>query len=171
MKEIWADINEYYKVSNLGRVKSVDRVIGNTFYASRILKPSLDTYGYPIVGLRINDKMSTKTVHRLVAIAFVPNPDNKATVNHKDGNKLNNAAYNLEWMTFGENNTHSHQNGTHDVVGESNGRAKLTVEQVVAIREEYATGKTSYPKLARKYGVGWSQISRIINKQQWSHLL
>ena len=103
MKEIWKDIKDYeghYQVSNLSRVKSIK------FGKERILKPVTDRHGYLIVGLWKNNKQKTYKVHRLVAEAFLPNPDNLPQVNHKDENPLNNNVNNLEWCNSKYNNTY-----------------------------------------------------------------
>jgi hypothetical protein len=96
--EIWKDISNYdnYKVSSFGNVKN-----NNT---GRILKPS-KIGGYYCVGLS-NVKTKTFSVHRLVAVAFIENPEGRPDVNHKDKNKLNNNLSNLEWVTAKENNIH-----------------------------------------------------------------
>ena len=102
--EIWKDIKGYesiYQVSNLGSVKRVS--------TGRILKGGTDSMGYRVVSLRKNPTQKTKTVHRLVAEAFLPNPDNLPCINHKDENKQNNRVDNLEWCTYSYNNTY----GTH----------------------------------------------------------
>lgn len=94
MEEIWKDIEGYeglYQVSNMGRVKSVRKNI--------ILKNSIARNGYKRVHLYKNKKGKHFQIHRLVANAFIPNPDNLPQVNHKDENKLNNCADNLEWCT------------------------------------------------------------------------
>ena len=106
MEEQWLDIIGYegYQVSNLGRVKS----LGN--YKTRkekILKQCIDKDGYLQVQLCKNGKIKTFKVHRLVAQAFIPNPDNLPQVNHKDENKENNIVSNLEWCTQQYNSEYS----------------------------------------------------------------
>ena len=107
--EIWKDIpgtDGEYKISNYGKVM--------TAKTGRILTPVLDERGYERVCLFKKDRNRRHKVHRLVAITFIPNPDNKEQVNHKDGNKRNNSVDNLEWVTNEENMHHSRANGLHD---------------------------------------------------------
>lgn len=106
MQEVWKDIAGYeglYQVSDLGRVKSLDRYVdyGKTtaLRKGRILKPGKATGGYLQVELWKSGASSTKLIHRLVAEAFVPNGENLSEVNHKDENKENNSADNLEWCS------------------------------------------------------------------------
>lgn len=115
---IWKDIPEYeglYQVSNLGEVKSLskNRNAFNSYYVSkeRILKPALNDSGYKIVVLTKNKKPKSLRIHRLVALAFIDNLENKPQVNHKDGNKTNNNVENLEWCTNGENGKHAYKLG------------------------------------------------------------
>lgn len=77
----------------------------------KILKPKIDKYGYQVITLSKDGVRKTYTIHQLVAKAFIPNPENKKTVNHKDGNKLNNCIDNLEWATEKENQQHKWKNG------------------------------------------------------------
>ena len=108
MLEIWRDIKNYegiYEVSNLGRIKSISR--NGTIKENRILKPN-KVMGYSQVGLQKYGTRKHKKIHRLVAEAFIPNPENKKEVNHKDGNKANNCVDNLEWVTTSENQLHSY---------------------------------------------------------------
>ena len=121
INEIWKDVvgfENLYQVSNLGRVK---RKKGETIYkdgriahfSETVLKPTIFKKGYLMVYLSKNSIKKTKQVHRIAAEAFIPNPDRKETVNHKDCNKLNNNVSNLEWMTNLENIQHSIENGRY----------------------------------------------------------
>lgn len=114
MKEIWKDIEEYegiYQVSNLGRVRSLDRLDGaNHRLNGKVLKIRKNTHGYLDISLYKNSVSSNNTIHRLVAEAFIPNPENKPQVNHIDEDKTNNSLANLEWMTAKENNNHGTRN-------------------------------------------------------------
>lgn len=109
--EIWKDIKDYeglYQVSNKGRIKSLERrcktAKGSRLVPEKIYAQTLDTYGYPIVTLHKNGKRKTMTIHRLVANAFIENPNNYSSVNHIDENKMNNSINNLEWCTTQYNN-------------------------------------------------------------------
>lgn len=113
MREEWRDITGYeglYQVSNLGRVKSLDRYLpfSGTISLRKgcLLKQSINKYGYERLGLYKNGKYKQHTVHRLVANTFIPNPDNLPCVNHKDENKLNNCVDNLEFCTVAYNNNY-----------------------------------------------------------------
>ena len=113
-QEIWKDVPNYeglYMVSDKGRIKSIDRIIVRSngrpyIYKGKIL-PGRIMFGYQIVQLCNLGNEKQFRVHRLVGIAFIPNPENKPEINHKDGIKSNNWTDNLEWNTPSENIIHS----------------------------------------------------------------
>lgn len=130
MCEIWKPVIGYeghYEISNYGIVKSISRIIvdknGRISKKNElILKPGINRDGYLQVGLSINNKLFSHYVHRLVAEAFIENPFNKTTVNHKDGNKLNNHISNLEWATKSEQAIHSLDMGLRNMPESWNGK-------------------------------------------------
>lgn len=117
MEEVWKSIEGFeglYEISSLGRVKSLPKELPYRFgvrvTSERIMKPNKNECGYRIVGLMKDKKRHMHKVHRLVAMAFIPNTENKRCVNHKDGNKENNSVENLEWVTHKENMKHAVEN-------------------------------------------------------------
>lgn len=122
-QEIWKPIEGFigYEVSNMGRVRGLDRHVsdrrapcGTKFVKGRIFRPSSTKgkgIGYYFVGLRTEDKRAKYyTIHKLVASAFKPNPDNLSCIDHIDGNIHNNKASNLDWVTYAENIKRSFDN-------------------------------------------------------------
>lgn len=153
MNEIWKDIEGYeglYQVSNLGRVKRVK--------TGRILKGCKDRYGYGylLVSLYKNGSQSTKRIHRLVAQAFIPNPENKPEVNHIDENKTNNMISNLEWSTSKENINH----------GTRTERAGKTLS-IPIIATSIKTGKSTefygVSECARQLDLNRGNITSVLN--------
>lgn len=123
--EVWKDIVGYeglYQVSNLGRVKSLKRNKANNYgkVPERVLKQQINkkSGGYSQASLCKEGKYKVFFIHRLVARAFIHNPDNKPVVNHKDGNKHNNCVGNLEWCTQKENVLHSFVTGLNVPIDE-----------------------------------------------------
>lgn len=116
MTEIWKDIVGYeglYQVSNLGNVKRLKGYKGRGkgyIVEEHLIQPSINSRGYQNVVLCKNGKTKTFTMHRLVAIAFLDNPDNLPQVNHKDENKTNNCVDNLEWCDSVYNNNYGTRN-------------------------------------------------------------
>lgn len=107
MREEWRDIKGYeglYEVSNLGRVRSLQTISEHGY--KKILKQYIRDSGYCTVHLSKNKKKTTYYVHRLVSMAFLPNPNNLPCINHKDEIKNNNHVDNLEWCTYTYNNTY-----------------------------------------------------------------
>ncbi len=98
--EIWKDVKGYegyYRVSNKGNVRGYR-------HGDRLLKPLTDGHGYSFICLCVNGVKKNRKIHRMVAEAFIPNPDNLPCINHKDENKANNHVDNVEWCTYSYNN-------------------------------------------------------------------
>ena len=177
LKEIWKDVVGYealYQVSNLGRVRSKNRLDGSGNKRKgmvRKLNPQKD--GYIHVNLCKSGKVKHIGVHRLVAQAFIPNPQNKPQVNHIDGDKANNHLSNLEWSTRSENMIHALKIGlVGDFKGSGNIKAKLKENQVMEIRRLRKSDpkKYTHKKLGEMFGVTSANISDIVNRKSWKHL-
>lgn len=167
MDEEWREVKGYvgkYEVSNLGAVRSLPR--NGTVPNVRVLKPVFDSDGYVFYCLMADDIRKNKKAHRLVAEAFIPNPDGKPHINHIDNNRVNNRRDNLEWVTSQENSDHMCQQYRH-VFGENVHSARLTPTQVREIRG------SSLPrnKLAEKYAVSWNAIDSVLKGDTWRYLL
>lgn len=179
--EIWKDIFEFdglYQVSTHGRVKRLQKTVkrgrgigASVILPDMILSPRNSSKGYLRVTLHKGGKMKTFNIHRLVAETFIPNPDKKFTVNHKDGNKHNNLKSNLEWNTSKENIEHSILNDLRGDTGacEYHGNAKLTNDQVLEIRKLFATGEYLKKELGEMFGVCGGTITYVISKG-WNKL-
>lgn len=123
MEEVWKEVpgyEGYYEISSFGRVRSADRNViyrdGQVhFIKGRSRRPNINNRGYYYLPLNKDGKHWYAKVHRLVAMAFLPNPLNLPEVNHKDGNKLNNHADNLEWCTHSENHKHLYKMGNSNI--------------------------------------------------------
>ena len=133
MQEVWKDIPGYeglYQVSNLGRVKSLERYKPNKQCVPEKIKTlSKKSNGYLFLQLYKDNKAKNRYIHRLVAEAFVENPNGKETVNHINGNKHDNRAINLEWNTYTENNKHAYTTGLNDETHRRNRKGSTAVSQ------------------------------------------
>ena len=144
----------HYSVTEDGRIWS--------HKSNKFLKPRIAGRGYAQVCL-YNDEheMIRQYIHRIVAEAYILNPENKLQVNHIDGKKLNNAVSNLEWVTGKENQRHAFANGLHDAGIQRRKRlSDVTVEMLRKIKE--ITG-ISYERISRAYRVPYGTIYRAIN--------
>lgn len=118
----------YYKISDTGEVLSCERLgTDGRKIKNRLISGGMFSNGYKYVCLRKDGINHNLLIHRLVAEAFIPNPENKPVVNHKDGNKLNNTVQNLEWVTQGENLYHAVEIGL--IESQCKIRRKVTVKQ------------------------------------------
>lgn len=169
--EAWEGIGGFeglYKVSSFGRILSLPRF--GTKNEAKILKLHVSKrYGYANVCLCKNNHKVLRRVNRLVAIAFIPNPNNLPEVNHKDGNKLNNNVSNLEWCTNSYNKIHAYKIGLMSAVGERNGQSKLNEAQVRDIRALLAVN-ANQRLLAKRFGISQQTVSEIKMRKIWSHL-
>ena len=138
-----------YEVSESGIVRNAR--------TGKILKQK-QNYGYMYVALQIDGKAHQRRVHRLVALAFIPNPDNKSEVNHIDGNKANNHISNLEWCTPSENLKHAYKTGLREkqATKAQNARRKKVVK-------DDGTTFASVTEAANSLGVTVSQMTKIIH--------
>ena len=184
--EQWRDISDfegYYQISNMGRVKSLGRIVSRRPSVLK-LKTRIRKYykrpskkncpGCQMYASYILNKDGEKYVfsgHRLVAKAFLPNPLNLPEVNHIDNNGLNNCVTNLEWVTSQENSLHAIRIGVKKVsfVGESSGSSFLRNEQVLEMIHLRRSG-WMLKDLSRRYSMSMSAISAICNGKTWKHL-
>lgn len=174
MSEVWKDIPDFegsYQVSNIGRVRSVDRVVickdGRVRkYKGKVLKPSIGNSGYEQVML-YDDNGYNKSVHRLVLETFKPHVNmSSLEVNHMDGDKLNNHLTNLEWVTGRDNILHAHDTGLINIRGEGNPNTTLSNADVLEILQRLDTGELQRD-IGLDYGVSKSCISMINTGQRW----
>lgn len=181
--EEWRDVigyEDYYQVSNLGRVRSKARVIT---YAngkvvrrnSKMKKFTISANSYPRVGLQVNGVLEMKMVHRLVAEAFIPNPDNLLLVNHKDEDKTNSQASNLEWCDNSYNVSYSNKGIDRRCLKKDYNTGivlKLSLEGVEIARYNGLTeacNKNGY-KRGRLDKIVNNPVSRIYDNHIWVHI-
>jgi hypothetical protein len=174
LQEEWKPINGFpgYEISNYGNARTIDRMTGgknNHFRKGQKLKCGICSTGYPeIMTWKVNKGIKQR-IHRLVALHFIPNPEAKKMVNHKDGVKTNNHIENLEWATRRENEDHAMENGLKPR-GEENGWSKLTEDGVREIFRLYSKGM-NYVEIEKEMGiVTKATIGRVIQRKIWAHV-
>ena len=137
----------------------------------RMMKTRLNGGGYPSLSLFHEGKVIPVLVHRLVAEAFVAGrSDACSCVDHKNGDKTDFRPENLQWISNAENMAKAHRTGENDTKGSSNGRAKITEADVVAIRHAVSSGTATKLELAARYGVTDTSISFIVLRRTWRHV-
>lgn len=162
--EIWRPVigfEKFYEVSSLGRVRGLRRSTrkSKTIPAFKILAPRINRGGYVQHGLSEKGKSKNHRAHRLVAVAFVDNPFNYTYVNHKDGNKTNNAADNLEWVTPSGNNKHAYDSGLRIVTDKQrtkfleNLKSSIAHKCKIVLNLEYGIYYSSLKEAAELNGI------------------
>jgi hypothetical protein len=179
IEEIWQDILGFvgfYQISNYGRAKSLERCDSKgRQLKEKILKPKIDRNGYFYVRLSKNGKWKNFSISRLVALHFIPNPENKKEVNHFDGNKSNNHELNLQWCTRSENCLHAYKFRLKDYKEENNPNSKLNWGQVNIIRamlnekNEKGTKKYTQKNIADIFNVSSHLIQKIKLNKIWKY--
>ena len=176
-KEEWVPIKGFenlYEVSNRGNVKSIPTITYNSngrpyTRKGRLLKPASKN-GYKRVILFSKSKQKSYLVHRLVALSFIENPDNKPYINHIDGDPSNNILENLEWCTPKENVDHAIKTGLSNVKGSNHGSSKLTEREVVEIRNLYRSKKYNQREISENFNITQALVSMIIGNKIWNHI-
>lgn len=174
MNEEWRDVvgfECYYEVSNIGNVR---RKKGTSRLQCKQLKGIPDKDGYFRVNLKVKCKTHTKRIHRLVAMAFIDNVEQKEQINHINGIKNDNRVENLEWCSNSENRIHAYLTGLQNGLsrrGVKNNFNKLTNEEIIKIKSLYdkKNGMTM-KRIAEKFNVTEGCIQRIISKKNWAWL-
>lgn len=180
--EIWRPVAGFphYDISNKGRLRSYWKRTGNGRFGHPVVAYVSDTpkmlgpwkpnkiSDYHEVYLHHNGKGKSQPLHRLVAKAFIPNPLNLRDVNHLNGNKLDNRAFNLEWASPKRNHEHAAALGLH-AHGEGHGRAVLTEDLVRNIRALAASG-IPFRAIARQKKVHQRTIQRVVRRAHWRHV-
>jgi len=177
----WKALPSYeglYEISINGEIKSLERIVTDTFFGKQrirvlreiIMKNGKSSKGYPQTHLRKNLETKTWEIHRLVAKACIPNPNNLPQINHIDGNPMNNHVSNLEWCTQSHNQLHANATGLRtSQKGEANTQSKLTELQVIEIRRLNSSG-ISMRELGRRFGVSYPVIRNIVLRKKWNHI-
>lgn len=166
---IWKDVVGYeglYQVSNTGLVKSLVRK-GRT--QEIVMSPKNKKKGYKEVTLYKDNNKSSVTIHQLVAQAFIPNPNNYNCVLHKDDCPPNNHMDNLMWGTLGDNNKDRTNKG-RQAKGEKHGRAVLTEQDVLAVRELRSKTGWGSPKISKYLGLSANAVGGVLYNNKWKHV-
>lgn len=155
---------ENYEIDELGQIWSLPK---KTRKGIRMIKPlKHPKTGYMYVDLCMDGKIKKFTVHRLVALNLIPNPENKEQVNHINGDKTDNRVENLEWVTRSENQKHSILKGLRTAKGVKNSQSKLSEKDVLLIRNSKEKGSV----LAKKLNISQSTICDIQKNRSWKHI-
>lgn len=176
MDNIWKDVPGYplYEVSSDGTIRTKRRIARNRHSSweigPHIRKTMIGTTGYKCFTISVSGRTKMMKIHRLVAQAFIPNPDNKPQVNHINGIKTDNRVENLEWCTSGENHRHARKNGLyHPAKGPDTAKAKLIDSDIYTIIGLHEGG-ASQRQIAYEMCISRRNVRSILSEQTWKHL-
>lgn len=159
-----------YAASIGGSIWSHPKKAGGSFRKGRWLNGKLTHHGYKSITLCRNNQQKTYFIHRIIAMLYIDNPNNYPQVNHKNSIRTDNRIENLEWCTQSMNNQHAFDHGNKSpTIGESCGTSKLTEKNIIEIRDMLSR-KIPQSKIAIKYGVKQSTISKINTGLRWRHV-
>lgn len=163
----WKKYKEKYYISNTGLIKNIN--------TNKILKLRKNCRGYLKTNISINGKLKTVFIHRLVAITFIPNPNNYPQVNHKDGNKENNNVENLEWCSPKQNIEHAIKLGLiYHLKGVECNQSRLRRKDILYLRKLYKPSKKFkhglLTKLAKQFNVSRHTIKNAINYNTYKNI-
>lgn len=173
--ELWRPVvgyEDYYSVSNCGRVMATSNP-KRTNVCEKLLSLKTSNKGYSTLGLCIHKNRKDVFVHRLVAEAFIPNPENKPYVNHIDSNPSNNKVENLEWCTHSENMQHAWKFGNAKAMHEKDEihpNSKMDEDKVREVRRLYYEEKMGQIDIAKMFNVNKNNISAIITWRTWFYV-
>jgi HNH endonuclease len=172
MEEIWRDyISGYIEVSNLGNLRTIDRLVNNgkgsfQHRKSQAIKATVNITGYRTVILCHNSTRKTMSLHRIVAETFLDNPGNLPCVNHIDGDKLNNRVDNLEWISHSDNQRHAYDTG----LKRRDALAAISADDALCIYNSFKNSENTLIGLAGIFGVTKGCIQRICYGDTWKHV-
>jgi hypothetical protein len=167
--EVWKDVPDYeglYQVNNFGNVRSYHNFGYELKKEPRTMKPLKTRDGYLYLTLCKDTVHKNMKVHRIVAMAFIPNELEELQIDHINGIKTDNRVSNLEWVTPKENTLRSVRLGLKPR-GEKHGNSKLTYSQVERIRDLYKTGQYSHRQIGKMFGISHSVAGKIIRNELW----
>lgn len=155
-------------INSIKYILTTEGKVYSTFNGKEI-KQRLNADGYFCFTSGKKNFRTCVRTHRVIAKAFIPNPEGKPEVNHIDSDRTNNNVKNLEWMTRKENILHSYRSGKNNNRGENNPHSNLTRELVIEMRKLYKNGMT-INEMAKKNDKPWNTVSNAVKGITWSHI-
>lgn len=174
-QEIWAPIpgfSDRYEASTHGRIRSLRFVNSKANFVRDkplVLKPTFNRRGYSHVTLMMSGKPITRSIHLLVLLTFKGSRPINHVVGHRDGNPRNNHLYNLDWITYKENEEDKRRHG-RTLCGSKNHESKLTEDDVLNMRILFSAKKATREELSLLYGTSRTNVSDILNLKAWKHV-